>query len=134
MKFRSPMSNKHRSLLSRASVIASTSEQNFKHGAILTKGGSVISVGINRRRTNPALLDQEDYRLSSVHAEVAAIKGSHGADLKGAVIYVARVNNAGEQMMSKPCEECQKVLRDVGVKKVFYTIDSSMTLEEENTR
>lgn len=49
-------------------------------------------------------------------------------DLKNATIYVARVNNSGEQMMSKPCINCQEALRARGIKKVFFTIDRSMGL------
>lgn len=128
MKYKQAISNKDKQTLKRATRIAETSTCNFQHAAIIVKSNSVISVGVNRNKTDPRLLGFENFRKSSVHAEIAAIKGSHGANLKGATIYVARVNRKGEQMMSKPCSDCQIELERVGIKKVYYTIESSMDL------
>jgi deoxycytidylate deaminase len=55
----------------------------------------------------------------SVHAEEAAI--ARIQDLRGAVLYVARINNQGEPRMSKPCDGCQGLIDKSGIKKVIYT-------------
>lgn len=96
-----------------------------QHGAIIIKGGSVLSVGINRNKNNPTFVG-EATKNWSVHAEAAAIRACKGADLRNATIYVARINNSGKPMMSKPCLKCEKAIREAGIKKVVYTIDSIM--------
>lgn len=135
LNFRSAGSKRTRQLLGRATMIASLSTQRHKHGAVIVKGGNVISVGVNRHKNNPAIFGDTAQasllRRSSVHAEVAAIKAASSGgrvNLSGAVIYVARVNNSGEQMMSKPCDDCQQRLREAGIKKVYYTVDSELGL------
>lgn len=98
-----------------------------KHGAIIISGGRTLSVGINRTRNNPDNVPLPKTQ-AAYHAEVAALMACPDVDLKNATIYVARINNRGEQMMSKPCVNCQEALRARGVKKVFYTVESSLDL------
>lgn len=107
--------------------LAEMSTEKFRHGAIIMKGGSVISVGVNRARNHPSVVSHPKQE-AAVHAEVAAIKSARGADLRGAVIYVARVLRDGSPAMSKPCEYCQEAIAAAGIKKVFYTIDGEMDL------
>lgn len=121
------LSAKQQRMLARASSIAEASTCNQRHGAIVVKGGRVLSVGINRDKNHPENVPHPKTQ-AAVHAEVAAVKACGDVDLHGATIYVARVNRAGDQMMSKPCERCQAFLRERGIKKIFYTIDSSMDL------
>lgn len=41
----------------------------------------------------------------------------------GSTVYVARVRrDNGKMAMSRPCRDCERVLRSRGVRKVFYTI------------
>lgn len=108
--------------------VASVSTCKQQHGAIITKGGRVIAVGINRMRNDPSMPVTDPKTQFSVHAEVAAIKACGNTDLRGATIYVARVNKCGDPMMSKPCERCQAALVKAGIRKVYYTIDSEMSL------
>lgn len=86
-------------------------------------------MGINRQINDPAFLDDPTAAIhAGIHAEVAALMASRKVDLNGATIYVARVNKKNEPVMSKPCQRCQDKLAARGVKKVFYTVDSSLTL------
>lgn len=34
-------------------------------------------------------------------------------------------------MMSKPCPMCQEALREAGIKKIFYTIDGEIDLDNK---
>lgn len=90
-------------------------------------GGRVLSIGINTNRNDPSIIG--DAQLAySVHAEVAALR-AHGSKVKNGTIYIARIGKKNDEpMMSKPCENCQKALKDAGVKKVIYTIDNGMEL------
>lgn len=94
---------------------------------MLTAGGRVLSVGINTNRNDPLIIGEAQLK-NSIHAEVAALRAWGGTGLKNATIYVARLGKAGDPVYSKPCENCQKALKDAGVKKVIYTIDNEMEL------
>lgn len=41
---------------------------------------------------------------------------------RGAVVYVARIRADGSFGSAKPCANCEKVLRQKGVKKVYYSL------------
>lgn len=130
MKFeKTPLSKTHQASLDKALEISKMSDENFKHGAIIKKSGRTLAVGINYRTNNPDYLEKDvAKRHASVHAEVAAMNAVRKVDLNGAVLYVARSLKNGEPAMSKPCENCQEAMRERGIKKVFYTIDSTMDL------
>lgn len=127
LKFKSSHSMKTKNLLAKASKLAESSTNTYRHGAIVVKNGTIVAMGINRSVNNP---DQVQFPKlqASVHAEVAALIACRKTDLRGATIYVARICKDGSQAMSKPCINCQKALVERGIKKVYYTIDSEMDL------
>lgn len=128
MKFQQVrLSNQDRKHLDRAKKIASTSTCACKHGAVVVHGGRVIGVGVNSYSNDIHMYDHIPQNAWSVHAEIAALR-SIKKDLHGAVMYAARVNNQGEERMSKPCVMCQIALKEAGIKRVVYTVDSSMEL------
>lgn len=114
------MSNKDRRFLRLASNLALSSDCNFKHGAVVVRGGRVISTGINRFKNHPKVVSPEHVKeWCSVHAEIDALRKLK--DARGATIYVARVGKRGNQTISRPCSRCYDALRDAGVTKVVYT-------------
>ncbi len=88
----------------------------WRVGAVLVKGGSLISTGFNRYRNNPAIVQIDDV---SYHAEEVCLMKA--GDPRGATIYVARVTKSGVTGMAKPCEKCQELLLEHGVRSVVYT-------------
>jgi tRNA(Arg) A34 adenosine deaminase TadA len=64
----------------------------------------------------------EDGPVPSEHAEMSAIRQCGDADLNGAVLYVSRVNNTGEEMFSRPCSNCSDAISSRGIKTVIYTV------------
>ena len=116
------LSKKQRSFLNFAVRIAETSELNQQHGAVIVRGGSVLSFGVNKWRNksiNPPTSDEYNPNLS-YHAEVDAINHAN-SDLRGATIYVARIGKDGTHRLSRPCMRCTKALKKAGIKKVVYT-------------
>lgn len=87
----------------------------------------MLGRGVNKDRNNPEFIKcgPADY---AVHAEIAALRSCGNTPVKGGTLYVARVGGTGEARMSKPCPRCQKALREAGIKKVVYTIESQMSL------
>jgi len=43
----------------------------------------------------------------------------------GSTVYVARVMKNGELALSKPCANCERMMRARGVKKVYYSISQN---------
>ena len=117
------LSKKDLSFLSVARALATESVQRKKHGAVVVRGGSVVGVGYNKWRNNPAYLPKDVVREhTSYHAEEVAIKQA-GDNTKGATIYVARVNNQGEDRISRPCLPCSLLIREAQIKKIVYTTE-----------
>lgn len=118
------LSNKDKRFLDIARSLAFSSKENNKHGAIIVKNRRVLGVGKNKRKNHPSIVSENHIKLHcSVHAEEDAIKNSN-TQLKGATIYVARVNNFGIDRNSKPCSNCQALIEKHGIKKVVYTMES----------
>ncbi len=66
-----------------------------------------------------------------VHAEVRAVLKAGRKDIRCATIFIFRSNKNGKIGMAKPCTLCEALLRDKGIKNVFYTT-SDGTIGESN--
>ena len=116
------LSRSEKAYLSVARYFASKSKARRMHGAVLVKSGRVIGTGYNKDRNNPYYVSPEHIKTHcSVHAEVDAIRDANW-NVKGAILYVARVNAIGADRNSKPCKRCQVVIEEAQIKKVIYTI------------
>lgn len=114
------MSKRDAAWLEYAIKLAHTSVANKRHGCVIVKGGSVIGTGVNKYINKPYFVSPEHINRCSIHAEVAAIRNA-GGRVKGATIYVARINNSGETRYSAPCSKCQKELARYGIRKAIWT-------------
>ena len=114
------MSKKHRRYLKLAKNVAMSSNERMKHGAVIVKGGRVLSVGINKFRNHPLIIPSHQVKTScSVHAEIDALRKIKNAN--GATIYVARINKEGVSRLSRPCKYCYDAIRSAGITKIIYT-------------
>ena len=115
------LSKREAAFLSMARYFAKRSEANKKHGAVIVKSGRVVGVGYNKNRNNPFSCSPEHIKPhASRHAEIHAMKEA-GDNVAGAVLYVARVNNFGQDRNSKPCILCEAAIKEANIKKVIYT-------------
>ncbi|MFA6049732.1 MAG: hypothetical protein WC761_00775 [Candidatus Paceibacterota bacterium] len=101
--------------------------------ALIVRGGSVVSVGYNKRGTNAFVehygdmaKGKRDWCLST-HAEMDAVLKARGKiDLKGCKVFVARRRKLdGLCANARPCEICQHVLYNYGIRRVYYTISEN---------
>lgn len=97
-----------------------------RHGSVVVSGGRIIGKGVNAYRNAPG--DDIPGDCIAVHAEIAALRSCGRTPVKGGTLYVARIGAAGDIRMSKPCKNCQKAIAEAGIKKVVYTIESTMVL------
>lgn len=101
---------------------------DYRHGAILVKGSSILNTSTNK--SNYCSFGHRFRRKASghatLHAELGAILGMDRAVTEGATIYVARVGKTGEFKLSKPCSMCHAAMKHVGIKRVVYTINDKV--------
>lgn len=115
------LSNQGRRWLNQAARLAGLSTCRVQHGAIIVRGGRVLSVGINSDRNSPAIVEDPKTE-AAYHAEQAAIRAYKGS-LEGASIYIARTNRKGVWRMSKPCLRCQAAIKSSKIRNVYYTTE-----------
>ena len=59
-------------------------------------------------------------RAPTQHAEAKVLRKAG----RGAILFVARVGRNGTIGLSMPCRECRQLIRNKGVKRVYFTIDA----------
>ena len=95
-------------------------------GAVIVRGGRVLARGCNRIGYSYILRDRKF--PESVHAEAQAIlellKTWRWQQLVGSNLYVSRINNSGITRLARPCLACQRLIKSVGIRKVFYTTNT----------
>jgi len=57
----------------------------------------------------------------SIHAEEDMLLKSRSFDIRDADVYLYRGLASGQVADSKPCPRCRALLRDAGVRRVYYT-------------
>jgi tRNA(Arg) A34 adenosine deaminase TadA len=93
------------------------SSHKYTLGAVVVKRGKIIGRGHN----SVVYTGSERPRLNGIHAEIAAINRTKAGDRQDAVMYVVRYRKCGVLGCAKPCEACEKVLRKLGIRAVWYS-------------
>lgn len=88
--------------------------------AVISKK-SPISVGVNVEKTHPRYSNPNLTPTVSIHAEMSALICAD-YNVNGGEIYVYRELDDGSPALAFPCKRCYNVLKDFGIKKIFYTI------------
>lgn len=123
--------NYHFFNLARAISKESTFEK-IKIGCVIVNKKEVISVGTNTPKSHPVqmIYNTKYYRdrykdgmffHHYIHAEIRAILNAERQDLTGCSLYTYRETFNGEIANSRPCPACMKMIKNVGIKKIYYT-------------
>jgi len=99
------------------------SEHTFQLGAVVWKGRRILSSGHNNVRGSWKITDEYKDWPDSYCAEKDALLKLSKAETKGAQILVIRVSNSGSLSKSYPCKGCLKMLKDYGIRKIWYVND-----------
>jgi tRNA(Arg) A34 adenosine deaminase TadA len=122
----SKLSKKKQRYIELAMRIAGQTEfREYKHGAVLVRGGTVLNTSCNKNKykawANRFRDSKKQRGHATVHAEIGAILGLDRSVTEGATIYVVRVGKCGDLKNSKPCPMCEAAMQYVGIKKVVYS-------------
>jgi len=117
---------KHFNLLEKV-VEAVQPVANHRLAAALVHKNSIISIGINKKKTHPFMRDYgKNDEAIYLHAEidciVNALRHVSADDISKYSLYVLRAKKNGNGM-AKPCEGCQRAIAQFGIKDVYYTTD-----------
>lgn len=112
------MSSSSHKFFDMARRLSKKSDYFHQLGAVIVKKNDVLGFGYNKpHKTHP----RSNNRFKTIHAELDAIIGLSKDDLYGATIYVYREHANGSPANSKPCQYCQMLIKEAGIKKVCYT-------------
>jgi deoxycytidylate deaminase len=106
-----------------AKIESEKSTYVHKMGCVVVKGGSIQSTGYNEVRFCSVGSTNFTEWKESLHAERAALSKMKKEDVAGCSVYIYREYANGKPALAKPCSQCAYMLSELGVKKVFYTID-----------
>lgn len=94
-------------------ALSKNDERSFLLGAVGIRKDGVMVQAINGPSRMPCRLAHAEARLCRKLTP-------------GSVVYVVRVRLAdGEFGMARPCQSCQKILKSKGIRKVYYSINST---------
>lgn len=86
--------------------LASKSTHRCHHVAIVERGGAILSLGYNH---------------DGIHAEHVALNKLWVSERNGVRVWSLRLMRNGTFGMAKPCINCERYLRENGVRAVVYT-------------
>lgn len=132
------MTSKDIAFFNIAKETAKLSDYN-KHqlGCIIVYKNRIVSSGFNSNKTNPLQKRYNKRRFSDdtmhkLHAETAALlplMRNDTFDRSRLRVYLYREHRDGSLALSRPCASCQRMLKDYGIKHIFYTIEGGYNEE-----
>jgi deoxycytidylate deaminase len=92
-----------------------------KVSAIILYKGRPLSFGYNNQtKTHPKIKKYSE--VKTMHAEMAALfRMKDTSILKNCSIVVYREDRMGNAALAKPCDVCQAILKDYGIKEITYS-------------
>ena len=124
-----------------ADAVASLSNHNqSKLGCVLVDKHRIISSGHNsstrcspiQKQMDAARFGFSDKHRGPVHAETACLLPliKQRADLSRSELYIVRRHKDGSLALSRPCSGCMSLLRAVGIRRVFFTVEGGYAVED----
>lgn len=103
--------------------------------------GQVIGLGCNCNKTHPTQKYYNRYRkpsesmLPKLHAEISCINQIKHLDIKFSKVklYIYRIRKDQPFGLSRPCLSCMAVIKDLGIRDVYYTTNDGYAHEKIET-
>lgn len=109
-------------------------------GAVVIYKGSLLASGYNSNKSSPTAkkynrergFDVEaSYSTNSIHAEMMTLNKIRYLDIDFSKVklYIYREHKNGVKAMARPCPACQKMIKDMGIKEIWYTTENGFGYE-----
>ena len=113
---------------------------NHHVGCIAVEGKRVLSTACNSQKTHPLQCKYNRFRNlgnypAKVHAEIACLSpliGKKEIDFSQIKLYIYREHKNGVVALARPCLSCAQLIKDLGIKNVYYTGEDSLIYERYN--
>jgi len=108
-----------------------------KVGCVIVYHNKIISTGCNKDQTHPLQKTYNearqipDWSPHKLHAETDAIRHIIDLDIdwRKVSVYIYRKLKDRPFGMAKPCNSCMKLIKDLGIRHVYYTGDDGYVYE-----
>ena len=115
----------------KVSELSTFHRKNVKIGCLIVSGHRIISSGYNSDKTNPIQKKYNRLRFSEdtphrLHAEVSALLpllNNKDIDFSKVKIFTYREKADHSLGKSRPCKSCMALIKDLGIKHIYYTTD-----------
>lgn len=133
------LTNKQKVYFDTAKAVAGLSTYKKIHiGCVVVYQHRIISTGYNCNKSHPLQKKYNIYRFAeecphTLHAEIKALLpliGRKDINFSKVSIYNYRQYSNGRTAMSRPCNSCMALIRELGIKNIFYTGDNSYIAEK----
>lgn len=110
----------------------------YNLGCIVVYKNKILSTGYNTVKTSPLQKKYNNFRniegnvvKDMNHAEISAILKIKNLDIRWekVSIFIYREYKDGTRAVAKPCPACEKAIRDLGIKNIYYTGHDSFVHE-----
>lgn len=111
-------------------------------GVVVLYKGRVVGTGYNSHKTNPVQKRYDQFRTfrynngsyikHSIHAEVDALYPLIDRDdinWDKVQVYIYRRCKSREHGMARPCPACMNLIKELGIKNIYYTTDDGFAHE-----
>lgn len=133
------LTKSHKAYFKAAKVISELSDfPRVSVGCVVVYRHKIISSGYNSNKTNPTQKRLNIHRFNvdtpaTIHAEVAALLpliNRKDINFNDVSLYIYREYKNGNPALSKPCPSCLALIRQLGIRKLYYSGDNSYINEE----
>lgn len=133
------MTKRERAYFSAAKAVSELSDHpRHRIGAVVVLKHRIVSSGVNSNvKTHPLQKRYNQYRFTDegthkCHAELLALLPliREGVDLSNAIIFTYRKHKDGNLACSRPCKSCMQLIKDCGIKRIFYTTEDGYARED----
>lgn len=132
------MTKRERAHFGAAKAVSELSNHRCKIGAVVVLKHRIVSSACNSDcKTHPLQKRYNRYRFPEdtqhkCHAELLALVPliKDGVDLSNASIFTYRQHKNGSLACARPCKSCMQLIKDCGIKKIFYTTDDGYARED----
>lgn len=133
------MTNRELRMFNLAKQASRMSDYNKFHiGTVLVIKNQILSIGFSSNKTHPVQQYYNKYRPlegkiieHKLHSETMAFIKIRYMDIdwNKVEMFNFREKSDGKVANSRPCESCMKLIKELGINKIYYTTDDGYAVE-----